>query len=123
MQSLTFVLEATLLAPLVEFAASSSGHVEPRQGLALGWLSSVVASLAVVFGTADRAQAVPPEECHGISEAAGYDKEGSCSEICLKPERPCRFDSNGKAVGWYRAKYCNSEGYGCVQIGGYSCSC
>ena len=37
MQSLTFFLETSLLAPLVEFATSSSGHVEPRQGLALGW--------------------------------------------------------------------------------------
>ena len=36
MKSLTFVFEATLLAPLVEFATSTSGHVEPRQGLALG---------------------------------------------------------------------------------------
>ena len=35
MQSLTFILEASLLAPLVEFATSTSGHVEPRQGLAL----------------------------------------------------------------------------------------
>ena len=59
MQSLTFVLEASLLAPLVEFATSSSGHVEPRQGLALGWLGSVVAGLAVMFGTAERAQADP----------------------------------------------------------------
>ena len=59
MQSLTFVLEASLLAPLVEFATSSSGHVEPRQGLALGWLGSVVAGLAVVFGTTERAQADP----------------------------------------------------------------
>lgn len=67
MQSLTFVLEATLLAPLVEFATSSSGHVEPRQGLALGWLGSVVAGLAVVFGTADRAQA---GDCHGIAEGS-----------------------------------------------------
>ena len=41
----------------VKFATSTSGHVEPRQGLALGWLGSVVAGLAVVFGAADRAQA------------------------------------------------------------------
>ena len=66
MQSLTFILESTLLAPLVEFARSSSGHVEPRQGLALGWLGSVVAGLAVVFGTADRAQA---GYCYGIDES------------------------------------------------------
>ena len=57
MHSLLFSLEASLLAPLVEFALSSSGHVEPRRGLALGWLGSVVAGLAVVFGTADRVQA------------------------------------------------------------------
>ena len=67
MQSLTFVFEATLLAPLVEFATSSSGHVEPRWGLALGWLGSVVAGLAVVFGVADRAQA---DSCYGIAEGS-----------------------------------------------------
>ena len=73
MQSLTFVLEATLLAPLVEFATSSSG----RQGLALGWLSSVVAGLAVVFGTADRAQA---DSCHGIPT-------GWSGWVCSDPPR------------------------------------
>ena len=67
MQSLTCVLEASLLAPLVEFATSSSGHVEPRRGLAFGWLGSVVAGLAVMFGTADRAQA---DSCYGISEGS-----------------------------------------------------
>ncbi len=121
MQSLTFVFEATLLAPLVEFATSSSGHVEPRQGLALGWLSSVVAGLAVVFGMADRAQAVDPDDCHGISEGVGSSQ--NCSWICLKPQNPCRFNSNGDAIGWYRAKYCNSENYGCTQEGSWSCSC
>ena len=59
MNSLLFSLESSLLAPLLEFALSPSGHVEPRRGLALGWLGSVVAGLAVVFGTADRAQANP----------------------------------------------------------------
>ena len=59
MHSLIFSLESSLLAPLLEFALSPSGHVEPRRGLALGWLGSVVAGLAVVFGTADRAQAGP----------------------------------------------------------------
>ena len=77
MQFLTFVLEASLLAPLVEFATSSSGHVEPRQGLAFGWLGSVVAGLAVVFGTADRAQA---GDCHGIP--AGGKEWIESDEIC-----------------------------------------
>ena len=63
MQSLTFVFDT----PLVEFAASSSGHVEPRQRLALGRLISVVAGLAVVVGTADRLQADP---CFGIAEGS-----------------------------------------------------
>ena len=62
MQSLTFVFEA----PLVEVATSSSGH-EPRQGLALGWLGSVVAGLVVVFGTADR---TPADPCFGIPEGS-----------------------------------------------------
>ena len=37
MHSLIFSLEASLLAPLLEFTLSPSGHVEPRRGLALGW--------------------------------------------------------------------------------------
>ena len=71
MNSLPLFLQSALLlpllAPLVEFATSTSGHVEPRQGLALGWLGSVVTGLAVVFGTADRAQA---DSCYGISEGS-----------------------------------------------------
>ena len=63
MQSSTFVFEA----PLMDSATSSSGHVEPRQGLALRWLGSVVAGLAVVFGTADWTQADP---CFGIAEGS-----------------------------------------------------
>ena len=91
MQSLTFVLEVTLLAPLVEFATSSSGHVEPRQGLMLGWLGSAVAGLAVVFGAADRAQA---DYCYGIpmgergwvntSEPCAWDHEGETSLVWEK---------------------------------------
>ena len=117
MQSLTFVLEASLLAPLVEFATSSSGHVEPRRGLALGWLGSVVAGLGVMFGTADRAQA---DSCYGIPEGAGSSK--NCSWICKKSS-PCSFDNKGKPKKWYKAKYCHSENYGCQQQGGWSCSC
>ena len=64
MHSLLFSFEASLLAPLLEFALSPSGHVEPRRGLALGWLGSVVAGLAVMFGTADRAQATA--YCSGL---------------------------------------------------------
>ena len=74
MHSLMFSLEASLLAPLLEFALSPSGHVEPRRGLALGWLGSVVAGLAVVFGTADRAQA---DDCI-VPEGSCQTVEGSC---------------------------------------------
>ena len=75
MHSLLFSLESSLLAPLLEFALSPSGHVEPRRGLALGWLGSVVAGLAVVFGTADRAQA----SCSGIPQGECYTEHiGSC---------------------------------------------
>ncbi len=78
MKSLTFVFEATLLAPLVEFATSTSGHVEPRQGLALGWLGSVVAGLAVVFGTADQAQADPCNEgWHCSNDMCAEDHHGN----------------------------------------------
>ena len=59
MPSLRFVFQALL----VEFAPSSRGHVEPRQGLALGWLGSVVAGLAVVFGTVNE---TPADPCYGI---------------------------------------------------------
>ena len=62
MPSLTFVFKA--LAP------SSSGHVEPRQGLVLRGLGSMVAGLAVVFSTADQTQA---DTCFGIAEGSrGY---------------------------------------------------
>ena len=64
MNFLTLILQSALVLPLVEFATSTSGHVEPREGLALGWLGSVVAGLAVVFGTAERTQA---DSCYGIS--------------------------------------------------------
>ena len=74
MHSLMFSLEASLLAPLLEFALSPSGHVEPRRGLALGWLGSVVAGLAVVFGTADRAQA---DDC-AVPEGSCQTVYGSC---------------------------------------------
>ena len=95
MQSLTFVFETTLLAPLVEFATSSSGHVEPRQGLALGWLGSVVAGLAVVFGTADRAQA---GYCYGLSE--GSSGWVTSSDVC-------RWE-NHKPV-YYQYRYLHSS--------------
>ena len=87
MNSLIFSLEASLLAPLLEFALSPSGHVEPRRGLALGWVGSVVAGLAVVFGTADRAQAGP---------CTAWQSTGSpCTVDCTPPivgewfERDC----------------------------------
>ncbi|MXX39607.1 MAG: hypothetical protein F4Z85_16380 [Gemmatimonadetes bacterium] len=115
MQSLKFVFEATLLAPLVEFATSTSGHVEPRQGLALGWLGSVVAGLAVVFGTADRAQA---DSCHGISEGPGLVE--NCGWACSSD--PCKYDHNGNPIGWYEKKYCHSETLGC-RLAGVSSSC
>ena len=118
MKSLTFVLEATLLAPLVEFATSSSGHVEPRQGLALGWLGSVVAGLAVVFGTADRTQA---DDCYGISEGPGY--AANCSWVCTGGT--CKYDHNGNPIGWREEKYCHSETSGCqfISVSSFCSAC
>jgi len=114
MQSLLFMLQASL----VEFATSSSGHVEPRQGLALGWLGSVVAGLAVVFGTADQAQA---DSCHEIPEGAGARE--NCSWISLKKEnKSCRWDAKGQPIRWYKAKYCHSAYRGCTQKGEWTCS-
>ena len=104
MQFLTFVLEASLLAPLVEFATSSSGHVEPRQGLAFGWLGSVVAGLAVVFGTADRAQA---DFCSGISEGYyGWDNTF----------RPCEWDGHEAIKHWWEYLYHDPGTPGCTYI-------
>lgn len=110
MQSLTFVLEATLLAPLVEFAMSSSGHVEPRQGLALGWLGSVVAGLAVVFGTADRAQA---DDCHGIANGS---KGWACSTDA------CEWDHHGDPIKAWNYKYYHNPLFGC-QREARKCNC
>ena len=101
MQSLTFVLERTLLAPLVEFAMSSSGHVEPRRGLAFGWLGSVVAGLAVVFGTADRAQA---DSCFGASEGEyGYEDTNS----------PCLWEGETPVTYWTKVHY-HDPVWGCT---------
>ena len=121
MNFLTLILQSALVlplvAPLVEFATSTSDHVEPREGLALGWLGSVVAGLAVVFGTAERTQA---DSCYGISEGPGYRE--NCSWVC-RGDKPCSFDHNGKPTGWYKAKYCHSEENGCQQRRGFSCIC
>ena len=111
MQSLTFVLESTLLAPLVEFATSTSGHVEPRQGLALGWLGSVVAGLAVVFGTADRAQA---DSCYGIPD-------GGSGWACSRDV--CDIDHNGDPIAAWDYYYNHSVSGGCQYGGKRSCSC
>ena len=81
MPSLTFVFKA--------LATSLSGHVEPRQGLALGWLGSVVAGLAMVFGTASQTQADP---CFGI---AG-ESHGS-----HKTTRPCEWKDHEPAEYWW----------------------
>ena len=110
MQSLTFVLEASLLAPLVEFVTSSSGHVEPRQGLALGWLGSVVAGLAVVFGTADRAQA---DSCYGISV-------GSSGWVCNGPA--CKWDHELNPTAWKKIKWYHDRDKGCQPVD-QSCQC
>ena len=89
MYSLMLVLESSLLTPLVEFATSSSGHVEPRRGLAMGWLGSVVAGLAVVFGAADRAQADP---CYGIAA----NSSGS-----VNTGIPCEWRNHRPVTFWY----------------------
>ena len=111
MNFLTLILQSALMAPLVEFATSTSGHVEPREGLALGWLGSVVAGLAVVFSTAERTQA---DSCYGIAE----DSHGS---VCLP--YACAFDHEGRPRGWYQANYYHSSVTGCQQDRGWSCNC
>ena len=106
MHSLLFSLEASLLAPLLEFALSSSGHVEPRRGLALGWLGSVVAGLAVVFGTADRAQA--NSYCSGLSDGACEWRR--TSDSC----GPCSPPIKGK---WYKRVCHYHDPHFCGELG------
>ena len=104
------VLVLPLVAPLVEFATSTSGHIEPREGLALGWLGSVVAGLAVVFGTADQTQA---DSCYGIPE-------GSRGTVC-RTDLPC-YDHDGTPIGWYRFIYYHASFSRC-QAQSASCQC
>ena len=114
MKSLPLILQSALVlplvAPLVEFATSTSGHVEPREGLALGWLGSVVAGLAVVFSTADQTQANP---CYGIAE-------GSRGTVC-RTDLPC-YDHDGTPIGWYRVTYYHNSATGC-EWQSASCQC
>ena len=114
MNSLTLILQSVLLplvAPLVEFATSTSGHVEPREGLALGWLGSVVAGLAVVFSTAERTEA---DSCYGIAK-------GSSGEVC-RTDQPCIYDHDGTPRGWNRVTYYHDSATGCKWQSG-SCQC
>lgn len=46
---------------LREFLVSTSGHIEPRKGLSLGWLVFILSGLAVLLGTPDTANAT--EHC------------------------------------------------------------
>ena len=105
MNFLTLILPSALVlplvAPLVEFATSTSGHVEPREGLALGWLGSVVAGLAVVFGTAER---TPADSCYGIPEGSSIDVCGS----------PCSWEPDGTPRAKVKATYYHDSVAGCV---------
>ena len=96
MQFLTFVFKA--LTP------SSSGHVEPRQGLVLRWLGSMGAGLAVVFSTADQ---TPADSCYGISEGSkgSYTTSDPCE---WRDHKPFRY-----WVNYYRHY---EGGPGCVYL-------
>ena len=104
MKSLPLFLQSPLMLPLVEFATSTSGHVEPREGLALGWLGSVVAGLAVVFSTADQTQA---DSCYGIAEdSIGYNQTGL----------PCAWKDDEPSKYWRNYYYHHSGTPGCVYL-------
>ena len=111
MHSLIFSFEASLLAPLLEFALSPSGHVEPRRGLALGWLGSVVAGLAVVFGTADRAQAdgcaAPAGDCKTVATGNPCGP-GWCPSPYMGEwfETTCHYHDPSHSCQTSRACYC-----------------
>ena len=98
------VLVLPLVAPLVEFATSTSGHVEPREGLALGWLGSVVAGLAVMFGTAEQTQA---DSCYGISEGS----KGS-----YQTSRPCVWRDHKPSGYWKEYYYHEPHEQGCTYL-------
>ena len=108
MKSLPLFLQSALVlplvAPLVEFATSTSGHVEPREGLALGWLGSVVAGLAVVFGTAEQTQA---DSCYGISEGS----KGS-----YQTSRPCAWRDHKPSGYWKEYYYHEPHEQGCTYL-------
>ena len=107
MNLLTLILQSVLLplvAPLVEFATSTSGHVEPREGLALGWLGSVVAGLAVVFSTSEQTQA---DSCFGISEGS----RGSYTT-----DRPCEWRDHKPSAYWREYYYHESRDQGCTYL-------
>ena len=101
MNFLTLILQSALVAPLVEFATSTSGHVEPREGLALGWLGSVVAGLAVVFSTSEQTQA---DSCYGISEGSTGSYETS---------RPCAWEDHKPSAYWKEYYYHDPHRPGC----------
>ena len=102
MKFLPLFLQSALMLPLVEFATSTSGHVEPRQGLALGWLGSVVAGLAVVFTTADQTQA---DSCYGIAEGSTGDNRTSI---------PCDWGDGEPSKYWVDYYYHYSGIPGCI---------
>ena len=106
MNALRFVLASPLLAPLVEFATSPSGHVEPRQGLALGWLGSVVAGLAVVLAPAEQAQA---DSCYGIPI-------GKSGMACGRPTEICAWDRHGNPLLTRKHLYVHDTMDGCKRM-------
>lgn len=57
---------------LHEFMVSKRGHIDGRQGLSLGAVTGILAGAAVLFGTADRAQA---DYCYGLAP-------GQCGDFC-----------------------------------------
>ena len=89
MQSLMFVFKA--------LATSASEHIEPRQGLVLRWLGSVVAGLAMVFGTAAR---TPADTCFGIAEGSS----GSHTT-----PYPCDWQYHKPAEYWWEHYFHYSE--------------
>ena len=104
MDACVFPLEG-LWSSLQRFALSTSGHVEPHEGVSLGWLAGAVAGLAVLFGGSGQARA---DWCYGIPE-------GQCGWVCLGTECP-----DGEP-GTLAREYYHSVGDGCIPLGNYRC--
>lgn len=104
MEAFVFPLEG-LWGSLQAFALSTSGNIEAREGLSLGWLAGVLAGLAVFFGSSEKAAA---DYCYGIPV-------DQCEWVCEGTSCP-------DGPGTLAQKYCHPS-HSCMPTGQYQCGC